>query len=77
VPSDAGDIRGRSARQGTPIGDDDLPIAAQASRRDATPVTANRRAFLPIPGLAREDRAGGPSPARRRRICEAFASLRS
>jgi tRNA(fMet)-specific endonuclease VapC len=47
----AGDIRAGLAKLGTPIGPYDLLIAAQARRRGATLVTANRREFERVPGL--------------------------
>jgi len=48
---DAGDIRAWLAKIGTPIGPYDLLIAAQARRRGATLVSANRREFERVPGL--------------------------
>ena len=47
----AGDIRSHLESQGTPIGPFDYLIAAQARRRGATLVTANRREFARVPGL--------------------------
>jgi tRNA(fMet)-specific endonuclease VapC len=47
----AGDIRAHLERKGTPIGPYDCLIAAQARRRGATLVTANRREFERVPGL--------------------------
>ena len=47
----AGDIRAYLESQGTPIGPFDYLIAAQARRRGATLVTANRREFARVPGL--------------------------
>ena len=47
----AGDIRAHLERKGTPIGHYDYLIAAQARRRGATLVTANRREFERVPGL--------------------------
>jgi tRNA(fMet)-specific endonuclease VapC len=47
----AGDIRAGLAKVGTPIGPYDVLIAAQARRRGAVLVTANRRAFARVPGL--------------------------
>jgi tRNA(fMet)-specific endonuclease VapC len=38
-------------RAGTPIGPYDILIAAQARRRGAVLVTANRREFARVPGL--------------------------
>lgn len=51
----AGAIRASLERTGTPIGHYDLLIAAQARRHDATLITANRREFARIPGLAIAD----------------------
>ena len=48
---EAGAIRGALERLGTPIGPYDLLIAAQARRRGAVLVTANRREFERVPGL--------------------------
>jgi tRNA(fMet)-specific endonuclease VapC len=47
----AGDIRAHRESNGTPIGHYDYLIAAQARRRGATLVTANRREFERVPGL--------------------------
>lgn len=47
----AGDIRAHLESLGTPIGPYDCLIAAQARRRGATLVTANRREFARVPGL--------------------------
>jgi tRNA(fMet)-specific endonuclease VapC len=47
----AGEIRAALQRTGTPIGEYDLLIAAQARRHAATLVTANRREFARVPGL--------------------------
>ena len=47
----AGDIRAHLESKGTPIGPYDCLIAAQARRRGATLVTANRREFERVPGL--------------------------
>lgn len=47
-----GRIRAQLARQGTPIGANDLWIAAQASSAGAILVTDNQREFQRIPGLA-------------------------
>lgn len=58
VPEDAeeaGDIRAGLERVGTPIGPYDVLIAAQARRRDALLVTANRREFARVPGLRTQD----------------------
>jgi tRNA(fMet)-specific endonuclease VapC len=46
------------AAAGTPIGQYDTLIAAQARRRGALLVTANRREFARVPGLRVEDWAG-------------------
>jgi tRNA(fMet)-specific endonuclease VapC len=51
----AGIIRADLKAMGTPIGPYDVLIAAQALRRDATLVTANRREFQRVPGLKIED----------------------
>jgi tRNA(fMet)-specific endonuclease VapC len=51
----AGIIRADLKAKGTPIGPYDMLIAAQALRRDATLVTANRREFQRVPGLKIED----------------------
>jgi tRNA(fMet)-specific endonuclease VapC len=48
---EAGDIRAFLESKGTPIGPNDLLIAAQARRRDAVLVTINRREFERVPGL--------------------------
>jgi tRNA(fMet)-specific endonuclease VapC len=50
--AEAGSIRAAIERAGTPIGPYDILIAAQARRRGATLVTANRREFDRIPGLS-------------------------
>jgi len=47
----AGAIRAQLERAGTPIGQYDLLIAAQARRHGAILVTANRREFARVPGL--------------------------
>jgi tRNA(fMet)-specific endonuclease VapC len=52
---EAGDIRAALARAGTPIGPYDILIAAQARRRGATLVTANKREFSRVPRLHTED----------------------
>lgn len=46
-----GDIRARLERQGTPIGSNDLMIAAIAVANGLTVVTRNVREFTRIPGL--------------------------
>lgn len=51
----AGELRAELKRAGTPIGPYDLLIAAQARRRGALLVTANRAEFARVPGLAVED----------------------
>jgi len=55
---EAADIRAALERTGTPIGPYDVLIAAQARRRDALLITANRREFARVPGLRMEDWAG-------------------
>ncbi len=52
---EAGDIRAALAKAGKPIGPYDVLIAAQARRRGATLVTANRREFARVPGLKTEN----------------------
>ncbi len=48
-------IRHHLARQGTPIGPNDLLIAAHALANDLTVVTANVREFSRVPGLKVEN----------------------
>ena len=55
----AGDIRAFLESQGTPIGSNDLLIAAQARRHGAMLVTGNRREFDRVPGLAVTDWGSG------------------
>ncbi len=50
-----GDIRARLEAAGTPIGSNDLWIAAHALALDATLVTANEREFRRVPGLKVEN----------------------
>lgn len=50
-----GEIRQYLARQGTPIGANDLLIAAHARSLDLSLVTANVREFARVPGLRVED----------------------
>jgi tRNA(fMet)-specific endonuclease VapC len=52
---EAGDIRAVLERAGTPLGPYDVLIAAQARRRGAMLVTANRREFARVPRLKTED----------------------
>ena|SRR5437764_272457 len=52
---EAGDIRAATERAGIPIGAYDVLIAAQARRRGALLVTANRREFARVPGLRMEN----------------------
>lgn len=47
----AGDIWAELEKAGTPIGPYDCLIAAQARRRGASLITANRREFARVPGL--------------------------
>jgi tRNA(fMet)-specific endonuclease VapC len=53
--ADYGRIRGHLAGAGTPIGPNDLLIAAIARCRQLTLVTHNTREFSRVPGLAIED----------------------
>ena len=50
-----GEVRQQLASQGTPIGPNDLLIAAQALALDLTIVTANVKEFSRVPGLAVEN----------------------
>ena len=50
-----GEIRQALARRGTPIGPNDLLIAAHARALDLTVVTANIREFSRVPGLRVEN----------------------
>ena len=50
-----GDIRHRLARQGTPIGPNDLLIAAHARSLNLTVVTVNTGEFSRVPGLKVEN----------------------
>jgi tRNA(fMet)-specific endonuclease VapC len=52
---EAGDIRAALERLGTPIGPYDVLIAAQARRRGAILVTANKNEFARVPGLQTQD----------------------
>jgi tRNA(fMet)-specific endonuclease VapC len=52
---EAGDIRAVLERLGTPIGPYDVLIAAQARRRGAILVTANKNEFARVPGLQKQD----------------------
>ncbi|RBP06253.1 PIN domain-containing protein [Roseiarcus fermentans] len=54
-PREAADIRAHLRRTGAPIGPYDVFVAAQARRRGATLVTANRRAFERVTGLSLVD----------------------
>jgi tRNA(fMet)-specific endonuclease VapC len=56
-PADAiyADLRAHLERAGTPIGANDMLIAAHALALGATLVTANAREFARVPGLAVED----------------------
>lgn len=54
-----GDIRDALRREGTPIGPNDLWIAAHARSRDLTIVTGNDREFLRVPGLRVENWLSG------------------
>ena len=53
--AEAGRLRVRLARQGSPIGPYDVLIAAQALVRGATVVTANVAEFARVPALSWED----------------------
>lgn len=57
VPADRhyGAIRQHLTRQGTPIGPNDLLIAAQALATDLTLITANTREFARVPSLRVEN----------------------
>lgn len=48
-------LRNHLTRKGTPIGPNDLLIAAHALSEELTIVTANTREFTRVPGLALED----------------------
>ena len=50
-----GSIRGHLAGAGTPIGPNDLMIAAIAQCRQLTLITHNTREFSRVPGLVVED----------------------
>lgn len=50
-----GDIRAELERRGTPIGGNDMLIAAHALALDCTLVTANEREFRRVPGLRVEN----------------------
>jgi len=52
---EAGDIRAKLRRAGTPIGPYDVLIAAQARRRSAVLITANTGEFNRVPGLTTEN----------------------
>jgi tRNA(fMet)-specific endonuclease VapC len=52
---EAGDVRAALERIGTPIGPYDVLIAAQARRRGAILVTANKNEFARVPGLQTQD----------------------
>jgi tRNA(fMet)-specific endonuclease VapC len=52
---EAGDVRAALERLGTPIGPYDVLIAAQARRRGAILVTANKNEFARVPGLQTQD----------------------
>ncbi len=61
MPADRhyGDIRQQLTRKGTPIGPNDLMIAAHARALDLTVVTANEREFSRVPGLRVENWLSG------------------
>lgn len=50
-----GELRNHLSRQGTPIGPNDLLIAAHTLATDLTLVTANTREFSRVPGLKVEN----------------------
>jgi tRNA(fMet)-specific endonuclease VapC len=52
---EASDVRVALERLGTPIGPYDVLIAAQARRRGAILVTANKNEFARVPGLQTQD----------------------
>jgi tRNA(fMet)-specific endonuclease VapC len=52
---EAGNVRAALERLGTPIGPYDVLIAAQARRRGAILVTANKNEFARVPGLQTQD----------------------
>jgi tRNA(fMet)-specific endonuclease VapC len=52
---EGGDIRAALVRAKTPIGPYDVLIAAQARRRGAILVTANKNEFARVPGLQTQD----------------------
>ncbi len=52
---EAGDVRAALERLGTPIGPYDVLIAAQARRRGAILITANKNEFARVPGLQTQD----------------------
>jgi tRNA(fMet)-specific endonuclease VapC len=52
---EAGDLRAALERLGTPIGPYDMLIAAQARRRGAILVSANKNEFSRVPGLQTQD----------------------
>jgi tRNA(fMet)-specific endonuclease VapC len=52
---EAGDVRAALERLGKPIGPYDVLIAAQARRRGAILVTANKNEFARVPGLQTQD----------------------
>ena len=54
-------IRQHLARRGTPIGPNDLLIAAHALALDLTVVTANEREFARVPGLRVENWLADPT----------------
>jgi tRNA(fMet)-specific endonuclease VapC len=50
-----GELRAALERAGTPIGSNDMLIAAHALALNCTPVTANEREFRRVPGLTVEN----------------------
>ncbi len=57
------ELRTHLERHGTPIGPNDMLIAAQALASDLTVVTANGAEFRRVPGLLVEDWRAGAGPA--------------
>jgi tRNA(fMet)-specific endonuclease VapC len=62
VATDYGDIRAHLTAAGTPIGNNDLWIAAHARSLDLILVTNNEAEFRRVPGLQVENWVGGGIP---------------